>query len=444
MKNTEKNGFLTISFIRPSMFGIQAKDALYPLVFAIVKAITPEDVKINFYDERIEKIPENIEADVVAMTVETFSAKRAYILAKKYRAQGKKVIMGGFHPTACPDEVLEFADSIVIGEIENTWPEVIFDLRENKLKRKYENCNPVDLSTVKMDYSVFKGKKYNPIGLVQFSRGCKFACEFCSVHAFYKNSVRLKSIDTIVEEIKNINEKFVFFIDDNLFSDEKRAENLFKALIPLKKKWCCQISIDIAKDKKLLNLMRKSGCFMVIIGFESLNKQNLIQMKKGVNIKNNDYDSLIKNINDASIMIYGTFVIGYDYDTKNTAEELMKFALKHKFAIANFNPLMPMPGTALFERLKKENRLIYEKWWLDDSYSYGNAMLKPCGMTPSDLVESCKSARFKFNSYPNILYRLFNLKSTCKSFKNIIFFLIANLVSHAEIYLKQGRKLGGV
>jgi len=394
---------MKIAFIRPSMFGEKSKDAMMPLVFAIIKPLIPKDIDIVFYDERVEKIPNNLDLDVVAMTVETFSAKRAYKLATLYREQGKKVILGGFHPTLLPDETAEFADAIVIGEAEEVWTKIIEDLKNNNLQKIYSAENTSDLSQIKYDYTVFKDKKYNPIGLIQFSRGCKFQCEFCSVHGFFKNSIRCKSAETIVEELGKMKEKFIFFIDDNLFSDEEAAKNLFKELIPLKKKWVCQISIDAAKNKDLLKLMKKSGCTGVLIGFESLNIENLKQMGKGVNIQNNDYKEVINNIYDAGIMIYGTFVIGYDSDTKESVYELMNFAIENKFAVANFNPLMPMPGTKLYDRLKAEDKLTFNKWWLDDEYSYGDAMLKPKGMTEFELMDCCKNARYTFNSYQNIL-----------------------------------------
>ncbi len=433
---------MKIAFIRPSMFGQLSKDAMYPLVFAITKSLTPKDVEIVFYDERVEKFPNNIEADVIAMTVETFSAKRAYKLAEKFKKENKKVIMGGFHPTACPDEAMEYADSVIIGEIETQWQNVIEDIKNNQLKKIYKTDKLVDLSEIKYDYSVFKGKKYNNIGLVQFSRGCKYACEFCSVHAFFKNSIRTKPIDIIVEEIKKTKEKFLFFIDDNLFANEEEAMKLFEAIIPLKKKWACQISIDAAKNVSLLKLMKKAGCTLVLIGFESLNIANLKQMGKGANIKYNDYKEIINNIYSVGIMIYATFVVGYDDDTKDTAKELMDFAIENKFILANFNPLMPMPGTKLYKRLKEENRLVYDKWWLDDDYLYGNAMLKPEKMTGNELMQSCKNARYEFNSYYNIFKRLLNFKANCKNFTNIGLFLLANLVSKAEIHTKQGRRLG--
>lgn len=435
---------MKIAFIRPSMFGEKSKDAMIPLVFSIIKPLTPEDVDIEFYDERVERIPKNIDANVIAMTVETFSAKRAYKLAEEYRKSGKKVILGGFHPTMLPEEAKEYADSVMVGEAEDTWQELVSDLKNNALKGFYVSKNDCDLSKIKYDNSVFKGKKYNKIGLIQFSRGCKFKCEFCSVHAFFKDSIRCKSIECITEEIKQMKEKFIFFIDDNLFSDAEEAKKLFRALIPLKKKWFCQISIDAAKDKELLKLMKKSGCTLVLIGFESLNVENLKQMGKGANVQNNDYSAIIKNIYDAGIMIYGTFVVGYDSDTKDSVKKLVDFAVENKFAIANFNPLMPMPGTKLYDRLKDENKLTFDKWWLNENYHYGDAMLKPARMSEKELMDCCKDARYTFNSHKNIFSRLLNIKANCANWTNVVLFLLANLISRAEIHTKQGKSLGGI
>lgn len=434
---------MKVLFIRPGMLGAASKDAMMPLVFAIIKPLTPADIEIEFYDERVEAVPEVTDAELVAMTVETFSARRAYHLALGYKRQGIPVIMGGFHPTMLPDECLRYCDSVIVGEAEDTWMAVMEDLRAGNLRRRYDSGGEVDLSGITYDYSVFKNKKYHKMGLLQFSRGCKFSCDFCSVHAFFKDRVRCKPISVIVEELKAMKERYVFFIDDNLFSDETAAKELFEALVPLNKKWVCQISIDVAKNRELLRLMKRSGCMVVLIGFESLNVENLKQMGKGANVKYNDYETIIGNIYDAGIMIYGTFVVGYDYDTVESTKALVEFALHHKFAIANFNPLMPMPGTRLHQRLKEENRLTYEDWWLHEDYRYGDAMLTPKSMTGEELMESCKQARYSFNSYKNIFKRLIHWKANMANLEHMAIFLLANLVSRFEIRAKQGRKLGG-
>ncbi len=425
------------------MLGCKAKDGMTPLIFAIIKPLTPENTEIVFYDERVEKIPDIIDADAVAMTVETFAARRAYKLADLYRSRGKKVIMGGFHPTMLPDECLEHADAVIIGEAEDTWTDMVKDLENGCIKSIYKSAGNSDMSAYELDYSVFEGKKYNPIGMVQFSRGCRYACDFCSIHAFYGSCIRSKSRERMASEVKRMKEKFIFFIDDNIFSDKQAAKELFIALMPLKKKWFCQISMDVAKDREMLRLMKKSGCILVLIGFESLDVGNLRQMGKGANIEYEDYETVISNIYDAGLMIYGTFVIGYDHDTPQTAEKLCDFATAHNFAIANFNPLMPMPGTRLYERLKGENRLPYDKWWVNPDYRYGDAMLIPKGMTCGELTESCKNARFRFNTAGNVAKRLLGGKANRRNLGNIGIYLLANTVSGAEIHSKQGKHLGG-
>ena len=433
---------MNIAFIRPSMFGGPSSDVMMPLVFAVIRALTPKDIQIDFYDERAADLPQQISAPVIAMTVETFSARRSYQLADRFRAQGKTVIMGGFHPTLMQEECLEHADAIITGDAEDTWPRVLADLKQGTLKTQYDSKGDFDISAAQYDYSVFSDRRYKLIGTVQFCRGCRYSCDFCSIHAFYHDGIRFRDISSVVEDIRNLKQKYLFFVDDNLFSDTRQASKLFDAIKPLKKRWVCQISMDVARDPDMLASMRKSGCIMVLIGFESLNVKNLMQMGKGANIKSGDYEEVIRNIYNAGLMIYGTFVIGYDGDTRGTAGELMDFALKHKFAVANFNPLMPMPGTPLYARLLAEGRMPFNKWWIDDAFHYGDAMLDPRGMSGHELMESCKEARYKFNTIGSLLKRMTNWRVNSRSFKNLFVFWAAGIVSRREIHFKQGRKLG--
>jgi radical SAM superfamily enzyme YgiQ (UPF0313 family) len=427
---------MKIAFIRPGMFGKKSRDAMMPLVFSIIKPLTK--APIEFYDEKIEALPENLDANVVAMTVDTFSARRAYFLAEKYKRENKIVIMGGFHPTMVPDECLQYSDAVVVGEAEDTWPMIVDDLKNNSLKKKYISQNNSDLSKVKYDYTVFNGKYYNNIALVQFGRGCRYCCDFCSINAFYKGNVRTRNVENVAADIKKIKEKYIFFVDDNIFADREKAVKLFMAMKKLRKKWACQISMDIAENAEILEIMKQSGCMMVLIGFESLNKENLKEMNKKANMKL-DYEKALKNIYGAGLMVYGTFVIGYGGDTTNTAQELVDFAVKNKFVIANFNPLMAMPGTALYERLKWENKLVMDKWWLENNFRYGDSMIIPEKMTGLELKESCRDARYSFYSLGNIFKRMMKRSNV----ENMSVYLKTNLISRFEILFKQGRILGG-
>ena len=432
---------MNMCVIKPSMFGEQTKDALPPLLFAILKPLTPSDVTLTFLDENIEHIPNDVSYDVVAISIDTFTARRGYILAERFRKRGIPVILGGIHATLCADEIEagKYADSVIIGEAEDTWGAVINDLRTGMLNPRYISMNNTALCKVQYDYSIFQGKKYNPIWVVQFSRGCKFSCDFCSIHALHGNTLRTRPASAVAATIRELPRKLILFADDNLFSDPMKIDELLTELKPLRLNWVCQISLDAARDFDLLCRLRKSGCRMVIIGFESLNADSLRQMNKSANLAA-DYEKAIANIHRAGLMLYGAFVIGYDTDTSQTALELAAFAKKHRFAIANFNPLIPTPGTKLYERLESEGRLLYDQWWNTPDYRYGDTVFQPKGMTPGQLAESCRRARYAFYSFRGIISRLRGVN--IKGLFNIGTFLLSNIISGASIRQKQGRRLG--
>lgn len=433
---------MKIALIRPAMFGTPAVDTMMPLVFAVIRGLTPPSIELSFHDERAEALPDSIAADVVALSVETFAARRAYQLADQYRMAGKTVLMGGFHPTLLPDECLEHADAVLIGDAETTWPQALKDLAQGQLQSRYNSVAGTDPAAIRLDYSVFKHWRYRSIGLVEFGRGCRYDCDFCSIHAFYGSRIISRPLDTVVEEIRRLKQKLLFFVDDNLFADEKRAIELFQALIPLRKHWACQVSMDIARKPELLRLMRQSGCIMVLIGFESLDPVTLKTIGKTANLGCGDYQVVIQAIHEAGLMIYGTFVVGYDQDTSATARQLMDFAIQNGFACANFNPLMPMPGTRLYQRLEREGRLIFSQWWLDDRYHYGDAQFIPEGMTETELMQSCREARFRFHSIGSWVQRLQSNPVLRQSWRHLLIFLLTGLVSQREIHFKQGRPLG--
>lgn len=430
---------MNICVIKPGMFGERAKDALPPLLFAILKPLTPPGVTLTFFDENIESLPGDVSCDAAAISIDTFTARRGYILAGRFRERGVPVVLGGIHATLCPGEAGEYADAVVAGEAEDTWGAVIDDLRAGTLKPLYISANSADLSRVQYDYSVFRGKRYHPMWVVQFSRGCKFACDFCSVHALYGGAPRTRPASAVAAAVARLPRKPVFFADDNLFSDPARVEELLTALAPLRRRWVCQISMDAARDFDLLCRLRRSGCAAVVMGFESLNAGSLRQMNKRANLAA-DYEAVIADIHRARLMIYGTFVVGYDADTPETALELAAFAQKHGFAVANFNPLIPTPGTALYTRLEREGRLLRGRWWNTPEYRYGDTVFQPGGMAPEQLAESCRRARYAFYSFRGVMARLRGVNIRGRF--NLWIYLLANIISRVSIRQKQGRRLG--
>lgn len=433
---------MKIMFIRPNMSDYRAADALQPLAFAVLAGLTPPDIELALYDERIEPVNIDAPADLVAMTVETYTARRAYHLADHFRRRGIPVVMGGYHPTFLPQEAGQHADAVVMGDAEELWPQVVEDARKGRLQSIYQQAQPPALHTVHFDRRIFADKRYGRLKPVQFGRGCRFACDFCSIHAFYGHAVRQRPVQAVVAEIERLGSTFILFVDDNIFADMAHAEELFRALIPLNIRWGCQASIDLASNPRLLNLMARSGCMVVLIGFESLDERNLRQMKKQWNLRQGDYATAIEQFHARGIMIYATFVFGYDHDTRDSFDICVDFALRSRFFLANFNPLTPTPGTPLYARLKAEGRLLYDRWWLDPDFRYGQAMFHPRGMTADELTEGCFGARQAFNRYGAIASRVLDFKANCHSLQHLGVFLAGNLISRREIYQKQGRALG--
>jgi radical SAM superfamily enzyme YgiQ (UPF0313 family) len=435
---------MKVTFVRPNLYDDRSSDAMEPLCFAILKALTPANVETRLYDERLEPIPFDEATDLVAMTVETYTARRAYQLAKQFRDRGVPVVFGGYHPTFLPDECLEHADAVVTGDAEGIWAQVIDDARHGRLQRIYRSAEFPALDGIIPDRSIFQGKKYAPMGLVQFGRGCRFNCSFCSIRAFYGNNMRQRPVADVVEDIQRSGRRQIFLVDDNLFVDVDRARELFEALIPLNIRWSCQVSIDIARDEELVRLMARSGCISSLIGFESLDPASLKEIRKGWNVKWLSYDDAIGVFRRHGIMLYGTFVFGCDNDTVANFDAAVEFSIRNKLLLANFNPLTPTPGAPLFDQLREEGRLLHERWWLDPDYRYGDATLRPRGMSPEELTRGCFEARRKFNTVRSIARRLVDRRANFRSPYNAGIYMLANFISRREIYRKQSRALGGV
>jgi radical SAM superfamily enzyme YgiQ (UPF0313 family) len=295
---------------------------------------------------------------------------------------------------------------------------------------------------LKIDRSIFRGKRYGPVALVQFGRGCRYACDFCSIHAFYGRNLRWRPVGEVVTELRTVGRRHVFFTDDNLFNDAGRLHELLAAIRPLGLYWSCQASLDVAAQPGLVRLMAESGCLSVTIGFESLDETNLRQMRKGWHRKYGSYDELVEVYRRHGIMVYGGFVIGYDNDTPETFDRLLGFALRNRLFLANFNPLAPTPGARLYDRLQAEGRLIGDPWWLHPGYRYGQGMFHPARMTAEELMQGCYRARTVFNSSVNLVRRALDWQANGRSPAHALAYWAANLTSRREIHRKQGRALG--
>ena len=285
-----------------------------PLPIAVLAALTPKDVDISFYDDRMEPIDFDRPADLVAIPVETYTAKRSYQIASEFRRRGVPVVMGGFHATLMTDEVKDYAEAVVVGEAEEVWPQVIEDARRRRLQPIYRANSQPDLGKVRYDRSIFRGRRYLPIGLVETGRGCRFPCDFCAVQTFFERTARHRPIDAIVAEISALKpeKRLFFFVDDNFAADLTFARELAEALTPLNVRWVTQMSINAAHDEAFLAALARSGCRGVLIGFESLDENVLRAMRKTFNTMRGGFAPALANLRRHGIRVYGTFVFGYD------------------------------------------------------------------------------------------------------------------------------------
>jgi radical SAM superfamily enzyme YgiQ (UPF0313 family) len=414
-----------------------------PLPAATLAGLTPKDVEVRFYDDRMEAIPYDEKVDLVAMSVETYTAKRAYQIASDYRRRGVPVVMGGFHPSLCPEEVAEYADAVVTGEAEELWPGVLDDARHGTLAKFYRSTGRPKLAGLRPDRSIFQGKRYLPIGLLEAGRGCHFKCDFCAVQTVFSQTQTRRPADEILSELSALKgtKKLFFFVDDNITSNLAQAKEFFRALIPLGIRWVGQSSITAAHDEEFLELIARSGCQGVLIGFESLSATNLASMNKTFNTARGGFSTALANLRKHRIRVYGTFVFGYDGDTAESFDQTVSFAEEHAMYIAAFNHLTPFPGTPLYRRLSDERRLLYDAWWLDDRYSYNRIPFQPKGMTPEELQRGCLQARKRFYSWRSIVRRGFDPVNRANGFMWRNFYLI-NGMHRGDVSLRDTYPLG--
>ncbi len=373
------------------------------LGLAMVAALTPLEVEVSLTDENVAVIDFQKEIDLVGITALTITAKRAYEIADTFRAKGVKVILGGSHPSALPKEASQHADAVVIGEAEGIWANVIEDFKANKLQRIYsqrEQPSLLNLPIPRRD--LFANGAYYFRNTISTTRGCPYACSFCSVTSFFGHTYRCRPVEEILKEIETMNrKKLIFFVDDNIAGKSKFAKELFRALVSYKLKWAAQASVTIARDDELLKLAAASGCTLLLIGFETLSQDNLAAMGKRVNVVD-EYEMVIRKIHSHGIAIHGFFILGLDEDDEYVFERTVRFAQKMKLESAQFAWPVPYPGTALYKSLDKAGRIITKSWSQYESI----VVFEPKLMSREILQKGRDWVWREFYSLPSIWRRL--------------------------------------
>lgn len=374
--------------------------SLPPLNLLYVAALTPKDVEVTLIDEHIDSIDFEEEVDLVGITALTATVPRAYEIADEFKKRGVKVVLGGIHPSVLPEEAIQHADSVVIGEAENLWPQLIDDFKRKRLQKFYQSTQKPSLENLPLPRrDLLQGKKYLTKNFIQTTRGCPFDCDFCSVTKFFGKKHRFRPVGEVIKEIESLEGNFTIFADDNVVAHVKYAKELFKALIPCKKKWFSQADLSMSQDIELLRLAARSGCGAVYIGFESLSDIGLQKFRRHINFKD-----AINKLKSYGIRIEGSFIFGFDSDDKKVFEKTLRFAQELKLDVATFHLLTPLPGTKLYEKLERENRIVVRDW---SKYDLSTVVFKPRQMTAEELQEGVRWTMKKFYSLSSIAKRLF-------------------------------------
>jgi radical SAM superfamily enzyme YgiQ (UPF0313 family) len=392
----------------------------YPIItLPHLAGITPEKHKVTIVNENYDTINYNSDVDLVGITCYTMTAPRVYEIADEFRKRGKKVVLGGYHPTALPEETLHHADCIVLGEAERVWPELIADAEKGTLKQIYGPNADFDMSAIppiRRDLIM-----HNPIlGAVQSTRGCPNQCEFCAIGSFCKHGVKQRPIKNVVEEIKSMPNKLFIIHDPHLTVNRKYARELFKELIKQKvrKGWVANGTANILGkvDDEFLELAQKSGCVEWFVGFESVSQAALDSIKKTHNIVE-EFKRTIKRLHDHRMAVQGGIIFGFDEDTPDIFDITLDKMYEFEIDVVEINILTPYPGTPLYDRLEKEGRIISKNW---SRYNQVEVVFQPEHMSPEELFAGARNVAKEFYSIPNIIGRNAKIFSIVKKFAAVL------------------------
>lgn len=400
-----------------------------PLTMPILAALAPPELDIEFtvVDESIDDVPLDFKADLVAISVLTGTANRAYQLADHYRSRGIPVVLGGVHVSILPREAEIHADSIVIGPAEKTWPDLLRDFARHQLKHEYRDEDPgnKELLLPQPRYDLLRKNGYAVSHTVMSTRGCKQSCDFCTIPALGLGYAK-RPIPHVIRDISCLRSRLIVFNDVSLVDDVAYATELFTRMVPLQKQWGGLATSKLLDHPELVEVMAKSGCRYLLIGFESGNPNALLEIHKGFN-KQHQYSKLVDLLHQHRISVQGTFIFGFDADDTTIFDETVQLVNELKIDIPRFSILTPYPGTRLYERLQRDNRILTYNW---ENYDTMHVVFEPNRMSPADLYAGFKRAYRQTFLMPNILNRLRGMR-----FQSII-----NLAGNLT-YRKFSRKL---
>ncbi len=373
------------------------------LPLTTVAALTPMRHEVTLCDENVEPLDLDADVDVVGITFMTALAPRAYEIAGAFRARGRIVVAGGYHPTFRPEEASAHFDAVVVGEAEGSWPEVLEDIEAGRLKRIYRRpgpCDPSEIPVPRRELTSRTARHYATIHAVETGRGCPHACRYCSVTAFHGGRHRSRPLERVLAELEGVPRDFMF-VDDNIVRDREYARALFRAMVPMRKRWVGQCSLEIADDPELLRLARRAGCVGLFIGIETLSAENLAAVEKGFN-DSGGYLRRITAIRRAGIGIVAGIIVGMDGDDTGTFERTLRFLEQARIDAVQVNIMTPLPGTPLHDAFERQGRVLDHDW---RHYDFRHCVIRPARMTPRELQDGADWLYASFYRLDRILLR---------------------------------------
>jgi len=373
-----------------------------PLTLTTLAALVPPELglELRLVDGSIEPFPLTETFDIVAISCMTGTSRKAYELADHYRRRGATVVLGGVHVTLRPEEAREHADTIVCGFAEQTWPQLLRDFVAGCLKHEYHAATTDLRGLPPPRRDLQRSWGYMVPNTVFATRGCRSACEFCSVPAA-GFGWQARPVAEVIDEIRRIPARRFAFNDVSLNEDRDYARELFTALIPLKKMWGGLATTRIAEDEELLDLMTASGCVFLLLGFESMSQTGLDRLGKRFNRASN-YAKVAQALHARGIIIQGCFIFGLDDDTPRVFDDTVAAVDELRIDIPRYALYTPYPGTRAFERLRREGRLLHEHW---EHYDTQHVVIEPRNMTPEELDSGFKRAYRQTFGLKSILRR---------------------------------------
>lgn len=386
----------TSPFFRPIKYSL-----FPPLGLATLAAYLDPDDEVTIEDEHVERVALDDEPDLVVIQVYITSARRAYELADHYRSRGAYVCLGGLHVTSLPDEAARHADTIFLGPGEETWPRFLSDLARAEPAPRYESLRRTLVGAPPIRRDLIKRHLYLVPNSIVVSRGCPHKCDFCYVGSFFGEGRHFytQAVDAALAEIERLPGRHLYFLDDHLFGNPRFAEQLFDGMRGMGRVWQAAGTVRSVLAPRLLEKAVDAGLRSLFVGFETFSDANLLEQNKPHNA-GHDYAAAVRRLHDLGVMINGSFVFGMDDDGEDVFDRTVGWAIEHGIETATFHILTPYPGTAVFERMRAERRVLTEDW---DLYDTRHTVFRPLRMSPDALERGYWRAYRDFYRWGSIL-----------------------------------------